>query len=858
MDKKVKKVFGATIAGMLLNCILIFVLITVYMTAQNTRTLNQVADTYMEGMSGQIQNHFETLVNMRLVQTRSIVQGFPPESVDTLDETAKEMLVNMARLRDFIHLSLYDTEGNAETIYGDEVEAENKESFLAAMNNDETMVTIGKTESGSTILLYGISVGYPTGVGYPMTNGGHCTALVVGVPIEKLSDALALGEDSSLIVTHIIRADGSYVINSTVDSPTVDDCFAWMLQNGREDGVDGIEDIVSEMADAVAERRAYSNVTSVSGEMRHFYCAPLPDTEWTMLTVMPHGVLDEALNKLGFERVATSLVSCIVILAAMLIVFLIYWRFSKRQMVALAAAREEALEANRAKSEFLSNMSHDIRTPMNAIVGMTAIASASIDDRGKVQDCLRKITLSSKHLLGLINDVLDMSKIESGKLTLHYDLFSLRETMESIVSIVQPQVKANKQVFNIFIRTIQEENIYADSVRLNQVLLNLLSNALKFTPEGGSISVTVSQEDSPKGEKYVRTHFWVKDTGIGMTEEFQEKIFESFARENDSYVRKIEGTGLGMTITKYIIDASEGSIELKSERGKGTEFHVTFDFERGEANAEEMRLPGWEVLVVDDDEELCRSAADNLKEIGLHADWALDGAAAVEMVEKRHARHNDYYIVLLDWKMPDMDGIETAREIRRHIGDDVPILLISAYDWGDIEDEAKAAGITGFVSKPLFKSTLYHSLRLFAGPDARKAELSAEPAMDFTGRRLLVAEDNELNWEIANELLASVGFSLDWAENGKRCVEMFQAAQPGYYDAILMDLRMPELNGFEATKHIRALERADAAQIPIVAMTADAFTDDIKACLECGMNGHVAKPLNMQELLRTLQKHFGK
>lgn len=855
MDKKTKWGFALTITGLLLFCVAVFAVITVYMTKQNSSTLDKVASIYMEGMSGQIQKHFETLVDMRLVQINALIEGLPPENVNEMDQTVKDRLTRMAQLRQFSHLSLYDVDGNVEIIYGKNIEVENQDAFIAALNADQTTITIGNASDGTTLLLYGISVGYPNGIGYPMSNGGLCTALVVGVPIENLVNSLSLGANTSLIVTHIIREDGSYVVNSLGDFITVDNCFDWVTLNAEQSGMENIEQVVEAMKTALSQRSTYSHVVPIYDEMRHFFLSPLPNTNWMMLTVMPHGVLDEAMAELGHQRILTSLLSCIAIFISMIAVFLIYWRFSVRQMNLLVAARKEADNANQAKSEFLSNMSHDIRTPMNAIIGMTAIASSSMDNREKVTECLRKITLSSKHLLGLINDVLDMSKIESGKLTLNYSLLSLRDAMESIVSIIQPQIKARKQSFNIFIRTIQNENIYADSVRLNQVLLNLLSNALKFTPEGGEITVTVSQEDSPKGEKYVRTHFWVKDNGIGMTQEFQKRLFESFVREDNARVRKVEGTGLGMAITKYIGDKSEGSIEVKSELDKGTEFHVTFDFERGESPIEEMVLPSWEILVVDDDEELCRSAADSLSEIGVHADWALDGYTAIEMVEKRHEQHKDYYVVLLDCKMPEIDGIETARELHRRIGADMPILLMSAYDLDDIEDEARATGITGFISKPLFKSTLYHCLSPFAEQNVQKADLPAEPQMDFSGKRLLVAEDNELNWEIASELLSEVGFVLDWAENGRLCVEKFEAAQPGHYDAILMDLRMPEMNGFDATRTIRAMAREDARKIPIIAMTADAFADDIKACLDCGMNGHVAKPLNMQELLRLLQKY---
>lgn len=854
MDKKFLKLFRATIIGMLLVCVLVFYFITTYMTKQNTDTLNQVAETYMQGMSVQIQSHFDTLLNMRLIQVKSVLEAFPPEEVEVLDEDARAELSAIAQSRGFTHTYLMDTDGNMEFVLGDSIEMVNADKFLAAMNCGETMVSIGTAADGTAVLIYGISVGYPESAGYPMSNGHQCTALLVGVPIENLSSALSLGANESLIFTNIVDSDGTFIINNSGFDITTN-CFDWLLKNGREANMENIEEIVEGFREAVAARTPYNAVVPIAGEMRRFRCTPMEHTEWIMISVMPHGVLDEALNSLGWQRVVTSLLSCGIIVCIMLIVFFIYWKYSVHQMKELSEAKEEALAANKAKSEFLSNMSHDIRTPMNAIIGMTAIAGSNIDNREKVLECLRKITLSSKHLLGLINDVLDMSKIESGNLTLNFDLLSLREMMESIVSIIQPQIKAKGQSFDIFIRKIQSENIYADGVRLNQVLLNLLSNALKFTPAGGDITVTVEQEDSPKGENYVRTHFWVKDTGIGMTKEFQEKIFESFVREDSARVRKTEGTGLGMAITKYIVDTFEGNIELESEPDRGTEFHITFDFERGETSTEEMILPKWEVLVVDDDEELCHSAVDSLNEIGIHAEWALDGPTAIDMTEKRHKQHKDYYVVLLDYKMPEMDGIATAREMRRRIGGDVPILLMSAYEWSDVEEAAREAGITGFIAKPLFKSTLYHSLKPFAEQEIQDIDLPAEPQIDFSGRRLLVAEDNELNWEIANELLSSAGFALDWAENGKLCVEKFTAAEPGYYDAILMDLRMPEMNGLEAARSIRAMEREDAGQIPIIAMTADAFSDDVKACLDCGMNGHVAKPLDMPALLRLLQKY---
>ena len=850
MNKKIIRFLWVSFIGLLALCIGVFSAITSFMVRQNNAALNRVVDTYMEGMSTQIQRHFETMVDMRLIQVGGIVQAIPPESVTTLDQTTRERFERAAAYRGFIHLALYSIEGEAEVLYGEDVTVEDKEIFLADMNNGDKLVTLGTTAGGETMLLYGISVGYPNDVGYPMSGGQRCTALVVGLPIDQINNALSLGVDSTLIFTHIIRSDGTFVVeNADIAS---DNCYDWIRENGRNYGLEDIDDTMAELRQAVEARTEFSMVVSIGGEAGHVYCVPLPNTEWTMVTVMPRGVLDEALATLGNQRVWTALAGCSIIMLAMLAIFLVYFRFSRQQMAELDKTKQKAEHANRAKSEFLSNMSHDIRTPMNAIVGMTAIATKNIDKPDQVKDCLRKITLSSRHLLGLINDVLDMSKIESGKLTLDMELISLREVMDGIVSIVQPQISAKKQVFDIFIQDIREERVYCDGVRLNQVLINLLSNALKFTPAGGQIHVTLSQEPSPKGEGYIRTHFLVEDTGIGMSPEFQSRIFESFVREDNKRVHKIEGSGVGMAITKYIVDAMDGTIEVQSELNKGSQFHVTLDLERFEEREEEMLLPAWDILVVDDDERLCISAADALQEIGLRADWTLDGSSAIEMAERRHAEARDYHIVLLDWQMPGMDGIETARRMREKIGEDVPILIISAYDWGSIEAEARAAGVSGFLSKPLFKSTLYYGLSRFKEGAEAKNEADQEAGADYTGRRLLVAEDNELNWEIARELLAPYGFELTWAENGRICLEKFQASEPGWYDAVLMDLRMPMMDGYEATRAIRACDRPDA-DIPIIAMTADAFSEDIQRCIQCGMNAHAAKPLDMRELLRTLQ-----
>lgn len=503
-------------------------------------------------------------------------------------------------------------------------------------------------------------------------------------------------------------------------------------------------------------------------------------------------------------------------------------------------------------------MSHDIRTPMNAIVGMTAIARSHIDNQEQVQECLKKIALSSKHLLGLINDVLDMSKIESGKMTLNMEQISLREVLDGITTIVQPQLKIKKQNFNVLIHDVSNENVYCDSVRLNQVLLNLLSNAIKFTQDEGTISVYLNQEPSPIGDRYIRTHIRVKDNGIGMSAEFQKKVFESFAREDKSRIHKTEGTGLGMSITKYIIDAMHGTIDLQSETGKGTEFHVTLDLEIAEIEEENMLLPPWKMLVVDDDQTLCETTVAALKDIGIDGEWSLDGETAIEKAVKAHDAGRGYDIILLDWKLPGIDGIKTAQEIRNRLNEEIPILLISAYDWSEIEQDAKAAGICGFLNKPLFKSTLFYGLKQFTDTASKQTLTSAEESKnELDGIKVLLAEDNELNWEIAETLLDSIGIVCDHAENGQICVDMLKSSAPGTYKAILMDIRMPVMTGYEATEAIRKLDHPDK-DLPIIAMTADAFADDMKKCLDCGMNAHIAKPIDIDVVQATLLKFINK
>ena len=831
--------------GLLIFSIIIFSLLGIYMSRKSEKTVYEIGQIYMSGMNKQMSNHFETVIKLRFGQVSGIV------SVVSADNNNKEKLyeelVYRAQVRNFDHLALCSTEGNFQTLYGQSIQPLNPEPFVEALVRGEQRVALGSDPAGNLVVLFGVDA-----TAYPMQNGSMSTGLVAAVPLEYITDFLSLEDEGQLMYYHIIRPDGSFVIQN----PNTELWnFFEQLRKQSDSAVNesSAESPVEKFNAALKKHEEYAATLEVNGEECQIYGISLPYSEWYLVSVMPYSILDDAINNLSSQRMFMTLLSCASVLIILTLIFLRYFSITRSQLNELEKARQTALEANKAKSEFLANMSHDIRTPMNAIVGMTAIATAHMDDRKQVENCLRKITLSSKHLLGLINDVLDMSKIESGKLTLTTEQISLKEVVEGIVNIMQPQVKTKKQTFDIHVENILTENVWCDGIRLNQVLLNLLSNATKYTPEGGSIQLSLSEEKSPKGENYVRIYIKVKDNGIGMSPEFLKRIYESYSRADGARIHKTEGAGLGMAITKYIVDAMEGTIDIQSEPDKGTEFLLMFDFEKAAAVEMDMVLPAWNMLVVDDDELLCETAMDALKSIGIRAEWTLSGEKAIELVNERHKKREDYQIILLDWKLPGMNGIQVAKEIRSNLGDEVPILLISAYDWSEFEAEAREAGISGFISKPLFKSTLYHALCQYMDVGTEH-EHTLNQNIDLSGRRILLAEDNELNWEVAKELLTDLGVELDWAEDGRICLDKFQKSSEGYYDIILMDIRMPHMTGYEATKAIRGLNHPDALSIPIIAMSADAFSDDIQRCLEFGMNAHIAKPIDIVEVSRLLKR----
>ena len=535
-------------------------------------------------------------------------------------------------------------------------------------------------------------------------------------------------------------------------------------------------------------------------------------------------------------------------------------RTSDRKMnQALSEAVRAAETANKAKSTFLSNMSHDIRTPMNAIIGFTTLAVSNIDDKKRVRDYLGKILSSSNHLLSLINDILDMSRIESGKIHLEETEVSLSDVLHDLKTIISGQIHAKQLELYMDAMDVTNEDVYCDKTRLNQVLLNLLSNAVKFTPAGGTVSVRIRQyPGTVKGSELYEIR--VKDNGIGMSQEFVQKIFSPFERERTSTVSRIQGTGLGMAITKNIVNMMGGTIEVLTEQGKGTEFIVRLPFriqskhQRIEKIAE---LEGLKALVVDDDFNTCDSVTKMLVKVGMRSEWTLSGKEAVLRARQSMEMGDAFHAYIIDWRLPDMNGIEVTRQIRS-LGDDTPIIILTAYDWSDIEVEARAAGVTAFCAKPMFMSDIRDTLMTAIGQKQAEAETAILPTAgsDFRGRYILLVEDNELNSEIAAEILNEYGFLVDTAENGAEAVEKVKNSKPGNYDLVLMDVQMPVMNGYEATKQIRALDNPALAGITILAMTANAFDEDKKKALECGMDGFLSKPIVIEELISILQKNL--
>ncbi len=529
----------------------------------------------------------------------------------------------------------------------------------------------------------------------------------------------------------------------------------------------------------------------------------------------------------------------------------------EKQSKQLKEALKSAEQANQAKSDFLARMSHDIRTPMNAIMGMATIAKAHVDERERILDCMEKINGASKLLLSLINEVLDMSKIESGRLILSEDEFNVGELLQDLVVMMQPEIKNKQQTLNIHVKNLRHENVKGDTQRIKQVLMNILSNAIKYTPENGRITIEIYEKDPHNG--IGNYQFVFEDNGRGMKPEFLDKIFEPFERASDDEIKRIQGTGLGMSISHKIIQMMGGDIKVESEYGKGSRFTIDMPLVcRDQKPDDKIEVEGLEVLVVDDDKIACLNTSSCLREIGINSECVYSGNEAIEKVRQHHLAEKEYFAVIIDLKMPQMNGIETTRQIRRFVGADVPIIILSAYDLEEYEAEAKEVKANGFITKPLYKSKLLQVLRSFLdeGDQPEPIRPFKLSNVDYSGKRILLVEDNELNREIAVEIIGSTGITIDTAINGLDAVHKVAQSEEGFYQIILMDIQMPIMDGYEATRQIRSLQRRDIAHMPIIAMTANAFSEDVTNAIKAGMNYHLAKPIDIGALMGILSKYL--
>ncbi|BDC93475.1 response regulator [Treponema bryantii] len=565
--------------------------------------------------------------------------------------------------------------------------------------------------------------------------------------------------------------------------------------------------------------------------------------DWTLITYIP--MKDITRNDIDWPLVIVVSI-CLIIL--LFFDILIIMRFNRK----LASAAEEADYANKAKTEFLSTMSHDIRTPMNAIIGLTTIAENNVKDSQYVSDNLRKIKLASNHLLTLINDILDISKVERGNISLSPVTFSIVDSAENLVNISQPMVRQKNIDFRFRSKNIKHEFLFADQLRINQIFINILSNALKYTPENKHVYVDLTEYPSEM-DGCIKLEYKVSDTGIGMPESFMEIMYEPFIRQTDSRINSIQGTGLGLAITKKMVDIMGGQIDCQSIEGQGTTFTVTLDIEVSSKAENEQKLPPIEVLVIDDDEVLLETACETLTALGTNPEIAESGDTALTKLLAKKQAGKSYNVIILDWKMPDINGVELTKKIREIAGNDISILLVSAYDWTQIEEDAKQAGVNGFISKPLFRSSLFKKISEVLGLE-ENITAQEENNSDIADMNILVVEDMDVNWEVISTLLDMYGIKSQRAENGKVAVDMLKSIQPADYDVVFMDIQMPVMNGLEATREIRKLDNPYAAGIPIIAMTADAFSENVAECFAAGMNGHIAKPIDIHNVIKELRK----
>ena len=839
--KKILMILAA-VAAICLGAGLLYSMVTVRVLDASIRSMEELA------------RHDEASLGKSVKYRWNVLAGIGAEcrqmGIETVDEMLALLRMNEQSL-DCTDLALVDENGE---ICSDSVLSFRQKDIAALCRaSEDRFVTWQDGQGGDAPhLLFGVRLTPFTVEGRTFTN------IVCRFDMLGLAEELKIDSYGGAGGSGVVDEDGNYIVsldrssNLQVRSNFYTDLEAYSVC--KDLSITDIKEKMQRGETFTASFRTKSGDTLIN-------FTPMEDVNWYFIMSVAQSVFET--QSMEILRIVLAIV-IVMVVALCLLLFLtlrsrqaaVQAQMKQLHWEELSEALSMAEQANRAKTTFLNNMSHDIRTPMNAIIGFTSLAVTHIDEKEQVRDYLEKINQSSSHLLSLINDVLDMSRIESGKMVIEEKPENLAEILNNIRNIIQTDIYSKQLELYMDAVNVTDEDIFCDKLRLNQILLNLLSNAMKFTPPGGSISVRLVEKESGR-PGYGDYRLSVKDTGIGMSEEFAATIFEPFTRERTSTVSGIQGTGLGMSITKNIVDMMDGQIQVHSRKGEGTEFIVDLSFRLQDGCRDPgpiVSLAGFHALVVDDDMDSCQSVSQMLRKAGLRAEWTMYGKEAVARTKEALEIGDSYKIYIIDWLMPDLGGMETARQIRKMVGEEAPIILLSAYDWTDIEKEAREAGVTGFISKPLFQSELNRTLMRLCGETAEEETPEQKETVSFEGRRILLVEDNELNREIATEILQDVGFVIETAENGQEAVEIVRHAAPGYFDAVLMDVQMPVMNGYEACKAIRALEDPELANILIIAMTANAFEEDRQNALEAGMNAHVGKPIDVPSLMEVLAK----
>ncbi len=837
--------------SVLLFVMLIFVVGSVMSFVQFSRNrtadaVHNVSEFYLEELVSNVGQVFKTHFDGYFKELRLALIATKEAELQN-EEELQEHLESMAERGDFLYYALLDEDGKI-YISDDSFASEFMIDFLSEPDHGEEEITIEWTE-GTQEDVFIIAVP----VDDIVFRGKKIVAGAKGISKDKVKEEILLRKANHETFTHMIMDDGTYVIagddKALVESNSY---FADLEKTAVYSKGYSLEKMVQD----IGQQTNGTSLYSVDGVLYYTHYRLSPRSGWYLIVTLPYDTVSSMMRDASTGVTMGGILLMLLISAVVTFVFYSYYD-QKKKSVVLNLAKMEAEERNRAKSNFLSSMSHDIRTPMNAIIGFTNLAIQQ-DNNERVQDYLFKIRTSSNHLLSLINDILDMSRIESGKMHIEETKCNLADIFHGLHTIIQGQVQAKQQHLYVDVIDVVNEDIWCDKMRLDQLMLNFLSNAVKFTPAGGTISMMVIQKKSAR-PGYGAYEFRVKDTGIGMTEEFSRKVFEPFERERSSAVNGIQGTGLGMSIAKNIVDMMGGTVRVETELGKGTEFIVNLEL-RLQEDAEEIlpasmeELQGMRALVVDDDFAACDGVIKMLHKFGMDAEWTMSGREAVLRIRQSMELGKSYQLFVVDWQLPDLNGLEVIRQIKTSVEGDVPIILMSSYSWSDVETEAMAVGVTGFCSKPVFMSDLRRLLIEMLSEKEESGQLPEEEQTEsFIGKRILLVDDNELNREIAIEILQEYGFEMEAAVDGKEAFEKVRDSEPGYYDVVLMDVQMPIMNGYEASKAIRNLSDPVLARVPIFAMTANAFEEDKQNSLAAGMDGHIAKPIDIDKLLGTLK-----